>query len=119
MEVNQAAFVEGRLFSIEVPKQQEADQPATEEQAIDNKSLIGALSWLASQTRPDLLCSVALAQQLQRAPTTNDIRFTNATANRATAHKDKGLSLFPVSLNRMTIVVYHDAAWANAEHEED
>ena len=118
VEVNQAAFVEGRLFSIEVPKQQEADQPATEEQAIDNKSLIGALSWLASQTRPDLLCSVALAQQLQRAPTTNDIRFTNATANRAAAHKDKGLTLYPVSLNRMTIVVYHDAAWANAEHEE-
>ncbi|CAE7207103.1 GIP [Symbiodinium sp. CCMP2592] len=118
VKVNQAAFVEGRLFTVEVPKNQEGDQPATEEQMIDNKSLIGALSWLASQSRPDLLCPVALAQQLQRAPTTDDVRFTNTTALRAEAHKDKGLTLHPVDLNRAVIVVYHDAAWANAEHEE-
>ncbi|CAE7496514.1 GIP [Symbiodinium sp. CCMP2592] len=116
--VNQAAFVEGRLFTIEVPKNQEGDQPAAEEQMIDNKSLIGALSWLASQSRPDLLCPVALAQQLQRAPTTDDVRFTNTTALRAEAHKDKGLTLHPIDLSRAVIVVYHDAAWANAEHEE-
>ena len=46
------------------------------------------------------------------------MRFTNATANRAAAHRDKGLTLYPIELKKATIVVYHDAAWANAEHEE-
>ena len=116
--VNQSAFVEGRLFSIEVDKSQDGNQPATEEQAIDNKSLIGALSWLSSQSRPDIQCSVALAQQLQQCPLVDDVRFTNATANRAATHRDKGLTLYPIELEKATIVVYHDAAWANAEHEE-
>ena len=118
VQVNQSAFVEGRLFSIEVDKNQNGNQPATEEQMIDNKSLILALSWLSSQSRPDIQCSVALAQQLQQCPLSDDVRFTNATANRAAAHRDKGLTLYPVDLKKATIVVYHDAAWANAEHEE-
>ncbi|CAE7037715.1 GIP [Symbiodinium sp. CCMP2592] len=116
--VHQTAFVEGRLFNIDVPKDQPADEPATEEQGIDNRSLIGALSWLSSQTRPDLQCSVALAQQLQKAPTTQDVRFTNTVAQRAAACKDKGLTLHPIKLEDATLVIYHDAAWANAEHEE-
>ncbi|OLP97775.1 Copia protein [Symbiodinium microadriaticum] len=116
VQVNQSAFVEGRLFSIEVDKSQNGNQPATEEQVIDNKSLIGALSWLSSQSRPDIQCSVALAQQLQQCPLSDDVRFTNTTANRAAAHRDKGLTLYPVDLEKATIVVYHDAAWANAEH---
>ncbi|CAE7821075.1 KdelR [Symbiodinium sp. CCMP2456] len=118
VKVNQSAFVEGRLFSIEVPKDQDGNQPASEEQRIDNKSLIGALSWLSSQSRPDLQCSVALSQQLQQSPTADDIRFTNATATRAMNHRDKGLTLHPINLERAVVVVYHDAGWANAEHED-
>ena len=112
--ITQQAFVDGRLFFIDVEKDQKGEDPATEEQAIDNRSLIGALSWLAGQTRPDLQCGVALAQQLHRDPTTEDIRFTNNLARKAGLHKTEGIILWPVPLDRAQFLVYHDAGWANA-----
>ena len=78
VSITQAGFTDGRLFTVDVPRAQKGTEPATEEQAIDNRSLIGALSWLSSQSRPDLLCGVALSQQLQRAPLTEDVRFVPA-----------------------------------------
>ncbi|CAE7456103.1 RE1 [Symbiodinium sp. CCMP2592] len=78
VSITQAGFADGRLFSVDVPRAQRGTDPATEEQTIDNRSLLGALSWLSwlsSQSRPDLLCGVALSQQLQRAPLTEDVRF--------------------------------------------
>ena len=117
VKLSQTSFVEGRLFRVDVRKDQRAEDPAEEEQIIDNRSLVGALSWLATQSRPDLQCSVALAQQLQRAPTVGDVRFTNTIVDRANLHKDEGINLPPVDLDRAVFVVYHDAAWANAELE--
>ena len=116
--ITQESFVEGRLFEVEVPPTQADEEPATDEQIIDNRSLIGALSWLASQTRPDLQCGVALAQQLQRAPTAGDIRFTNGLAKKARQHKEQGIYLRPIPLEEGVYYTFHDAAWANAYLED-
>ncbi|OLQ15724.1 Copia protein [Symbiodinium microadriaticum] len=116
--INQANFVEGRLFRVDVPRQQAGHQPATLEQEIDNRSLIGALSWLGSQSRPDIQCGVALSQQLQRAPLTQDVRFVNSLTSRAEEHKHQGIYLRNIDLNRAMFVAFHDAAWANAELED-
>ena len=89
-------------------------EPATEAQRIDNQSLIGALSWLSAQTRPDLQCSVSLAQQLQKTPSVEDIKFSNKIAKRAWEHRDKGVWLRPLDLSSLEYLVYHDSAWANA-----
>ena len=118
IEVTQTSFVEGRLFQVEVSRHQQGHEPATEEQAIDNRSLIGAFSWLATQTRPDLQCPVALAQQLQRAPLVEDVRFSNNTVNKAILHKERGIFLHKIDIRKALVVVFHDAAWANAELEE-
>ena len=61
---------------------------------------------------------MALAQQVQRAPLGNDIRFTNATARRALDHKSEGVRIRAIDLENAVFLVFHDAAWANAEHEE-
>ncbi|CAE7504711.1 RE1 [Symbiodinium sp. CCMP2592] len=116
--INQANFVEGRLFKVDVPRQQAGLEPATLEQEIDNRSLIGALSWLGSQSRPDLQCGVALSQQLQRAPLTQDVRFVNGLTVKAEEHKDEGIYLRRINLQEAIFVAFHDAAWANAELEE-
>ena len=79
-------------------------------------------SLLSAQTRPDLTCSVSLAQQLQKAPCIADVRFTNQIASRAGLYKDMGLRFRPIPEdqaqamchNHIGVVVYHDAAWANA-----
>ena len=89
---------------------------------IDNRSLVGALSWLASQTRPDIQCSVSFAQQLQKAPTVGDVTFTNATAKRALEFHEHGLWLKAIDLESLEIFTFHDAGWANAlprEIEDD
>ena len=98
---------------MSLPQKDEA--PATEEQRIDNQSLVGALSWLSSQSRPDLQCSVSLAQQLQSNPSVGDLRFSNQIARRAWDHRDKGIWLRPLVLSQLEFLVYHDAAWGNAK----
>ena len=114
VHIDQEHYTSTRLFEIPVDKDQDDMELATEEQRIDNQSLVGALSWLGSQTRPDLVCGVSMAQQLQKKPTAGDIRFTNMLARRAEAHKEKGIWLKPVDLNNYEIFTYHDSAWANA-----
>ncbi|CAE7356680.1 GIP [Symbiodinium sp. CCMP2592] len=117
--VNQANFVDGRLFTVEVPKNQDGKSPADEEQTIDNRSLLGALSWLSSQSRPDLACGVAMSQQLQRAPSTEDVRFVNRLTAKAKEHREHGVYLRRVDANDAVFIAYHDAGWANADLEED
>ncbi|CAE7769429.1 RE1 [Symbiodinium sp. CCMP2592] len=117
--VNQASFVDGRLFTVEVPRNQDGKSPADEEQTIDNRSLLGALSWLSSQSRPDLACGVAMSQQLQRAPSTEDVRFVNRLTAKAKEHREHGVYLRKVDANDAVFIAYHDAGWANADLEED
>ncbi|CAE7414743.1 RE2 [Symbiodinium sp. CCMP2592] len=112
--VGQESYASSRLFEVEVQKGQDELEQATEAQRVDNQSLIGALSWLSAQSRPDLQCSVSLAQQLQKTPTVEDIKFTNKIAKRAWEHRDKGIWLRPLDLSSLEYLVYHDSAWANA-----
>ncbi|CAE7261007.1 RE2 [Symbiodinium sp. CCMP2592] len=115
--VTQRKYAATRLFTLDIPRGVDDEDLAGPELIADNQSLIGALSWLSSQTRPDLTCSVSLAQQLQRQPTIADLKFTNQISNRATAYKEQGLRFRPLPED-FGVIVYHDAAWANALDDE-
>ncbi|CAE7525074.1 RE2, partial [Symbiodinium sp. CCMP2456] len=120
--IDQAKYAETRLFSLDVPKGAPDEEAAPKELIADNRSLIGALSWMSAQSRPDLTCSVSMAQQLQQSPSFGDLRFTNAVAGKAKAHKDCGLRFKAVDEERLMVICYHDAAWANVpepDNEED
>ena len=52
--VKQKKYAETRLFNLEIPKGADDEDPVGHELRADNQSLIGALSWLSAQTRPDL-----------------------------------------------------------------
>ena len=119
VKICQSAYVETRLFQIDIPNHMRDDEPATEEQCHDNRSLVGDLSWLASQTRPDLQAGVSMCQQLQKEPSVGDVRFTNLVARRAREHKDEGIYLRPVNLEQAVLLCYHDAGWANAPQDPD
>ena len=116
--INQEAFVDGRLFTLDIDPKASNDDEASEEQLIDNRSLVGALSWLAGQSRPDLQCGVALAQQRQKAPTVGDLRFTNALAKKAAEHRSEGVRLRPIPLDKGIFYAFHDAGWANADEQD-
>ena len=99
VSIDQELYTEGRLFTIDIDRDQDDLAPATKEQIIDNMSAVSSLSWLASQTRPDLLAGVSMAQQLQKSPTVEDLKLTNSLVRKARAHRDKGIRLNPVDLN--------------------
>ena len=112
--VSQSSYAANRLFEVEVSPSMPDDVPANPEQIADNRSLVGALSWLASQSRPDLACGVSMCQQLQAKPNIGDLRFSNLMARRALLHKDEGILLAKVPLNEIVFTVFHDAGWSNA-----
>ena len=67
-------------------------------------------------------CPVSFAQQLQKSPTVEDVKFTNATAKRALEFHEHGLWLKAIDLESLEIFTFHDAGWANAlprENEDD
>jgi hypothetical protein len=117
--VTQTPFVDGRLFTLDISAGQCDEDQATESQAIDNRSLVGALSWLAGQSRPDLQCGVSMAQQAQKLPTVADLKFTKLLARRAYELREEGLLLRPFDLSQAAFYIFHDAAWANAPCAED
>ena len=122
VELSQEKYATTRLFQLELPANAKDEDPASAELISDNRSLIGALSWMSSTSRPDLTCSVSMAQQLQKNPTHGDIRFTNQTANKAIQFKNRGLQYKAIPDGKLMIVIYHDAAWANVpepDPEED
>ena len=91
--ITQESYADTRLFEVGLDQGVDDERPATAEQKADNRSLIGALSWIAGQTRPDLQTGVSMAQQLQRDPTVGDVRFTNSLSRRAKQYKTCGVHL--------------------------
>ena len=114
----QKPYIENRLFTVDMPKNVNDEDLAGPEQIADNRSLVGALSWVSAQSRPDLTCSVSMAQQLQKSPTYGDVKFTNGVSLKATEYKENGLTFHKVDDKDAVILVYHDAAWANAYEAE-
>ena len=90
--MSQKTYSETRLFRLDIPNGTGDEELAGEDLVADNRSLIGALSWLSAQTRPDLTCSVSMAQQLQKRPTVGDLKFSNVVAKKAYDHR-KGLEV--------------------------
>ena len=117
--IDQAKYAETRLFTLDIPKGVNEEESVTKELAADNRSLIGALSWMSAQSRPDLTCSVSMAQQLQQAPCYSDLKFTNSIAAKAKDYKENGLRFRAINEDRIMIVCYHDAAWANVPEPDD
>ncbi|CAE7227793.1 RE1 [Symbiodinium sp. CCMP2456] len=119
IKVSQESYVNTRLFTIDIERGAKDWEPASETQRLDNMSLIGALSWLASQTRPDLQVGVSMSQQCQREPCIGDLRFTNLLAQRALEHQQEGVYIYPVDFTDSILLCYHDAGWANCPQDQE
>ena len=101
-----------------MPKGANADEVATPELMQDNRTAVGCLSWLAKETRPDLACQANMAQVRQKGPTIGDIKATNGAIKQAKEFANMGVEIKAIPLERMAILVFHDAAWGNAELED-
>lgn len=80
IHLSQNSSVNSRLETVEIPKQILLDDFADMVAKIDNQSIIGVLSWLASQSRPDLQAGVSLTQKKQKQPSYGDDKETNTAS---------------------------------------
>ncbi|CAK0841380.1 unnamed protein product, partial [Prorocentrum cordatum] len=104
------------IEEIPLSKERKTDlsSDATPAEFSDNRSALGALGWLSSQTRPDLAAGVSMGQRTQNKPTIQDLFETNRLIKLARKHADAGLE-FPKLRGPLCLVTYHDASWANAD----
>ncbi|CAK0817025.1 unnamed protein product, partial [Prorocentrum cordatum] len=80
------------IEEIPLSKERKTDlsSDATPAEFSDNRSALGALGWLSSQTRPDLAAGVAMGQRTQNKPTIQDLLETNRLIKLAWKHADVG-----------------------------
>ena len=116
IEVSQKPYVNTRLETVDIPKNVDPNDLADQVTKQDNMSTIGALSWLSSQTRPDLQAGVSMAQRRQKQPTYGDVKETNRLVRMAQSGKEEPLRFEPLGVDprQLVLLAYHDAAWANA-----
>lgn len=103
---------------IPIAKGLDNAQPCTQEQTKLLREKIGALSWLAKETRVDLCGSVSLLMQSFPNPTIADLKTCNKILKDALLYKDLGIKIRPIAPQDLCIIVSSDAAWGNASDEE-
>ena len=79
---------------------------------------MGALAWLAKETRPDLCGRTSLLQQSFPRPRVRDILQANALAQEA-IKCPAGIRISPIPLHRLRVSVVTDASWGNATEAKE
>ena len=119
VSLSQEHYVNTRLQTVDIPKRAMPEERADEVAKMDNQSTISALSWLASQTRPDIQVGVSMAQRRQKDPTYDDIKATNQVVRMAQKEKAEKVTYTKLGgWDDLVIIVYHDAAWANIPNKK-
>ena len=120
IEISQAYYTELKCSQrIQIPKGQPDDHKCSPDQIKELRSHIGALSWLAKETRVDIAGSVAILMQSFPQPCIRDLKTCNKILKDTLNHKDIKIVLPSIDPQRLSILVTSDAAWGNAKDEEN
>ena len=79
------------------------------------RGVLGGLSWLAKETRPDLSGRVAILQQSMPRPYIQDIIEANSLVREAIKYAEVGLTIHPIPLEYLRVGTVTDASWANVK----
>ncbi|CAK0879116.1 unnamed protein product [Prorocentrum cordatum] len=102
--------------SLRKGRKTELTAEATPAEFSDKRSALGALGWLSSQIRPDLVAGVAMGQHAQDKPTVQDLLESDRLSKQARKRAGAGLEL-PELHCPLCLVPYRDASRANADEE--
>lgn len=83
--------------------------------SIENQR-IGALAWLAKETRPDIAGRVAILQQSFPKPRVSDLLEANAITKEAKETSSSGIRIMPIPTSNLRVGVTTDASWGNVRH---
>lgn len=113
--ISQHGYAKSRVEKVTIERGVSEEQEASIEQIEENRTVIGCLSWLAKQTRPDIQFQVCQAQKKQRTPSIADLKQTNKAVTDTIQFQHCGVTLRKIPEERLCFLAYHDAAWANTQ----
>ena len=92
--------------------------PATPQEVSALRAVNGALSWVSTQSRPDLAVQTSLSQQCFPQPKVSDLIQANQAVRRARQQSDLCIQVPFIPLKELTLCFWSDAAFANTtEHK--
>ena len=115
--ISQPNYAEG-IAKIEINKQRSKQRYSfcTEDEISKLRTALGALSWLAKETRPELAGRVALLQQSMPKPRVQDLVEANLIIHDAKKFADAGIRIMPIRPEDLRIGVVSDASWGNSKN---
>ena len=114
--VSQPLYVAEKVHPIPVDRKRKQQKMSycTEAEITALRALLGSLSWLAKESRPDLAGKVALLQQSMPRPYVQDLIDANAVAKEAKDFPEIGIVINPISPEHLRVGTVTDASWGNA-----
>ena len=114
ISMRQRGFVEGRLESVPITKERKEDPTAkaTPEEVSDFRSVLGALQWLSTQSRPDISFMVNQLQKRVNMLEVKDLEVANQIVR--IVKKNEVSIVFRNLGEDVAIVSYHDAGLYNS-----
>ena len=118
--VNQENYIQEKLFEINLEKQRKKKRYTfcDDKEITQLRASVGALAWLAKESRPDLAGRVALLQQVFPNPRIKDIIEANSITQEARKHPSGGIKIMPIPPENLRIGVATDASWSNARSQD-
>ena len=115
--VHQEHYTKEKLFEIEFTKARKRQRFSfcTDAEISLLRTSVGALAWLAKESRPDIAGRVALLQQVFPRPRVKDMLEANSIVQEARKEARSGIRLMPIPPQFLRIGVVTDASWANAK----
>lgn len=114
--VHQKHYIEEKVNVIKIDKARKKQRysQCTPEEVGQLRTLLGALSWVAKETRPDIAGKVAILQQTMPSPMVKDVIEANQVAEELKRRPGLGIRIQPIPLERLRVGVITDASWGNS-----
>ena len=118
--VNQEHYTKEKLLMINIEKNRKRQRYShcTEKEISNLRASVGALSWLAKESRPDLAGKVALLQQSFPKPRVRDLIEANCITAEAQKTPESGIRIMPIKPENLRVGVATDASWANTPEKD-
>ena len=118
--VNQENYVQEKLLEIHLEKSRKKRRFSfcDDKEVSSLRASVGALAWLAKESRPDIAGRVALLQQVFPRPRIKDIIEANSITQEAKKHATSGIRIMPIAPGHLRVGVATDASWSNARSQD-
>ena len=116
MTVHQKNYIENNIQPIPIDRDRKVRKynRCTEEEKGQLRTLIGGLSWVSKECRPDIAGRVALLQQTMPTPMVKDMIEGNSILEDIEKTSDIGIKIQPIEITKLRVGVVTDASWGNA-----